>query len=175
MIYGAEPGVAMHAALRERVAKAGLEGKYCVLNCGAEEESLLPALAKEGLLGKGGEGLDEGVFDEIVCIRVLCGVPRPGETVRGLYRCLKPGGRFLLFEHVVNDAQRGNGLGWFLQRIYSALGWSFLMSGCDLRRNTAASLIEAAKEDEGWAKVQLETIDEWSTLPHIFGYCIKKA
>jgi hypothetical protein len=175
VIYGAEPGVAMHAELREHAAKAGLGGKYRILTCGAEEETLVPALAREGLFGKGGEeGLGEGVFDEIVCIRVLCGVPRPSETVKGLYRCLKPGGRFVLFEHVVSNAKPGNGLGWVLQYLYSSLGWSFLMGGCDLRRDTAVLLMEAAEVDGGWAMVELETVDEWSSLPHIFGYCIKK-
>lgn len=139
---------------------------------------MIPALAREGLLGDRGEKgtrIGGGVFDEIVCIRVLCGVPRPKETIAGLYRVLKPGGRFVLLEHVVNDAGQGNGLGWVLQWLYSALGWSFLMGNCDLRRDTTALLMDAAKADGGWAKVQLETVDDWSSLPHIFGSCIKKA
>lgn len=74
-IYGVEPGVDMHAKLRELAEEAGLEKKYEILACGAEPESLLPALAREGLLGKE-QSVVDGIFDEIVCIRVLCGVPK---------------------------------------------------------------------------------------------------
>ncbi|KAH8598579.1 hypothetical protein B0O99DRAFT_615440 [Bisporella sp. PMI_857] len=175
MIYGAEPGVSMHAALGESAYKTGLGDKYRILACGAEPESLIPALAREGLLG-GEKMLGNGVFDEIVCIRVLCGVPRIEETVEGLYRCLKPGGRFVLCEHVVNAGSEGSSLvGWFLQYLYTALGWSFFLGGCQLRRDTTALLMKAAEADDGWAMVHLEKVDEWSAIPHIVGYCIKKA
>ena len=174
MIYGAEPGVGMHAALRESANKTGLGEKYAILACGAEPESLIPALAKEGLLSEE-RVLGDGIFDEIVCIRVLCGVPRVRETVEVLYECLKPGGRLVLCEHVVNPGNGGSNLmGWFLQYFYGALGWPFFMGGCQLRRDTIALLMEAAEADGGWAKVQLEKVDEWSLLPHVVGYCIKK-
>jgi SAM-dependent methyltransferase len=175
MIYGAEPGVSMHAMLRESAYKTGLSEKYRILACGAEPESLFPALAKEGLLGEE-EILGNGVFDEIVCIRVLCGVPRVQETVDALYKCLKPGGRLVLCEHVVNTSGQGHHLvGWLLQYLYTALGWSALMGGCQLRRDTTTVLMKAAEADGGWAKMQLERVDEWSVIPHIVGYCIKRA
>jgi hypothetical protein len=63
-IYGAEPGYSMHEQLRQRALKAGLGDKYSIMNCGAELESLVPALQKEGLLGKNGS-LENGIFDEI--------------------------------------------------------------------------------------------------------------
>ena len=174
-IYGAEPGVEMHDALRANAQKAGLGGgKYRVLACGAEPESLVPALAKEGLLG-GKDGGDGGVFDEVVCVRVLCGVPRLRETVEGLYRCLKPGGRFVVFEHVVNDgAEPGAWVGRVLQHFYMAIGWSFLLGNCNLRRDTRAVVMKAAERDGGWAEVKLETVDEWAVVPHIVGYFVKK-
>ena len=121
-IYGAEPNVDLHAALRENATKAGLGEKYKVLPCGAEPEFLIPALTKDGLLGNEGS-LRNGVFDEVICIRVLCGVPKQRETIEGLYRCLKPGGRFVVCEHVVND-ESGLG-GWmarFFQHFWMALG-----------------------------------------------------
>lgn len=175
MIYGAEPGVGMHAALRENASKAGLGDKYRILACGAEPESLIPALAKEGLLSEE-KVLGNGVFDEIVCIRVLCGVPRVQEAVDVLYKCLKPEGRLVLCEHVVNPGNEGSSLvGWFLQYLYMALGWSFFLGGCQLRRDTTTLLMKAGEADGGWEKVQLEKVDEWSTIPHIVGYCIKQA
>lgn len=171
VIYGAEPCVELHPTLRVNAAKAGLGAKYRILSCGAEPESLVPALAKEGLLGKDGAG----VFDEVACVRVLCGVPKQRETVENLYRCLKPGGRFVVCEHVVNDDEEP--LGWvgrLLQGVYMALGWPFWGGGCELTRDTEAVLMKAAEADGGWAEVKMEKVDKWSVLPDIVGYCIKR-
>jgi SAM-dependent methyltransferase len=174
-IYGVEPGVDMHAALQEQAKKAGLGEKYKILLCGAEPESLIPALAREGLLGKE-KSLADGLFDEIVCIRVLCSVPKLNETVDGLYRCLKPGGRLVVCEHVVSDDIKGGSkVRRFLQHLYMALGWSFWLGGCQLTRDTTAVLMKAAEADGGWSEVRLEKAYEWSVIPHIVGYCTKKS
>jgi len=173
-IYGAEPGVDLHAVLRENATNAGLGEKYRVLPCGAEPESLIPALAKAGLLGKDGS-LGNGVFDEVVCIRVLCGVPKQRETIEGLYRCLKLGGRFVVCEHVVNDeSELGGWVARLFQRFWMALGWPFWAGGCELTRDTRALLMKAAELDGGWAEIKLETVDEWSAVPHIVGYFVKR-
>jgi len=174
VMYGAEPGVDMHGALQENAKRAGLGGKYKILACGAEPESLFPALDKEGLLGKD-KGSASGVFDTIVCLRVLCGVPNPEGTIQGLYRLLKPGGRIVVFEHVENNHPAASSkASRFFQHLYMGLGYSFLTGGCCLTRDTGAMLVKAAEKDGGWAEVQLGTVDEWSTIPHIFGYLTKK-
>jgi SAM-dependent methyltransferase len=173
-VYGAEPCVELHATLRANAERAGLGGKYRVLSCGAEPESLVPALAKEGLLGKDSDG-GGGVFDEVVCVRVLCGVPKLDETVANLYRCLKPGGRFVVCEHVVNDDKEPGGwVGRLFQGFYMALGWPFWGGGCELTRNTEAVLMKAAEVDGGWTQVEMEKVDEWSVVPNIVGYCVKR-
>lgn len=184
IIYGVEPGVDLHHALRENAKKAGLSEKYKVLSCGAEPDSLIPVLKTEGLLSKD-NSIDDGIFDEIVCIRVLCSVPTLNETVGVLYRCLKPGGRLVVCEHVINESSKegnkagrffhkeGSKVGHLLQLFYTALGWEFFV-GCHLLRDTTAALVNAAKSDHGWAEVNLEVFDEWSVLPHIVGYCVKK-
>lgn len=184
MIYGAEPGIDLHYALHENAKKAGLSEKYKVLSCGAEPDSLIPILKTEGLLSKD-NSIGGGIFDEIVCIRVLCSVPQPNETVEVLYSCLKPGGRLVVCEHVVNEKREegnktgrffhkeGSKVGHMLQLFYTALGWEFFV-GCQLLRDTTATLVNAAKSDHGWAEVNLELFDEWSVLPHVVGYCVKK-
>jgi hypothetical protein len=79
-IYGAELGVDLHARLRENATQAGLGEKYRVLPCGAEPESLIPAPAKA--VRKGSLGND--VFAEVICIHVLCSVPKQrGRRSRG--------------------------------------------------------------------------------------------
>ncbi|KIW85841.1 hypothetical protein Z517_01233 [Fonsecaea pedrosoi CBS 271.37] len=175
-IYGAEPGVSMHAALKKRAAEAGLGDKYHVLNCEAKLESLVPALAKAGVLDTRA-GQENTPFDEIVCIRVLCGVPNLDAVTEGLYSVLKPGGRMVVCEHVVNSgdgAKGGTAVGRALQNFYMSIGWSSLMGGCELTRDTLASLHRAARRDGGWDKVQVELCDPYSTIPHIVGTLVKR-
>jgi hypothetical protein len=105
-----------------------------------------------------------------VSIRVLCGVDDLTATIDGLYKCLKSGGRFVVCEHVVCKAPTGE----FFQRLYGLLGWTFWAGGCRLRRDTASALREVAKRDGGWRTEELKVIDEWSSLPHIVGFFVKK-
>jgi len=168
-IYGAEPSTHMHADLLKRAQKAGLGDKYKVLACGAELESLVPAMQENKLLDSDGS-LGEGIFDEIVCIRVLCGVADQVATIQGLYKCLKPGGRLVVCEHVLCEYP----VGTFFQLFYEMLGWSFWAGGCQLRRDTVKVLTKVAEKDGGWKDVKLQLVDEWSALPHEVGYLVKK-
>jgi SAM-dependent methyltransferase len=178
-IYGVEPGESMHSALRERATQAGLGDKYKILNGEAKLESLVPLLVKEGLLesNAGSRGSSAPPFDEIVCIRVLCGVPEQDAVIDGLYGLLKPGGRMVICEHVANtgDASTGGtGLGRMFQQLYMWMGWRFWLSGCELMRDTLASLKRAAEKDGGWDKIDVQAFDPWSALPHIAGVLVKK-
>ena len=167
------------------VGEAGHKGgRYRIVRASAEQDSLLPALEKAGLLKPG--WVQEGVFDEIVCVRVLCMVPRFEETVEGLWRLLKPGGRFVICEHGVNrwrwwhrsdggknkSQDGGNFVARILQIFYESLGWSFWMGDCHLQRD-----IEGVFRDvdggNGWSKVVLEVVDGWSVLPYTVGYLVK--
>ena len=159
-------------------------GRYRIVRASAEQDSLLPALEKAGLLKAG--WMQEGVFDEVVCVRVLCMVPRFEETVEGLWRLLKPGGRFVVCEHGVNrwkwwhrsngrkdkSQDCGNFVARILQIFYECLGWSFWMGDCHLQRD-----IEGVFRDvdggNGWSKVVLEVVDGWSVLPYTVGYLVK--
>ncbi|KAG0645824.1 Methyltransferase 7A [Hyphodiscus hymeniophilus] len=163
-IYGAEPAEKLHAKLAIKANDAGFERKYHILGCGAEPSSLIPALAREGLLQDGGEGS----FDEIVSIRVLCGVPDVKETAEGLYGLLRPGGRLIVMEHVIC---RDSIIARTLQAVYMWLGrWRFWMGGCCLDRDTEKVLREAG----AWSEVELKTLNAWSTIPQIVGYLVKR-
>lgn len=160
--------------------------RYRIIRASAEQNSLLPALEKAGLLEPG--WVQEGVFDEIICVRVLCMVPRFEETVEGLWRLLKPGGRFVICEHGINrwrwwhrsdDRRKDNSqddVGSFVARIlqafYESLGWSFWMGDCHLQRDIEG-VFRGVGGGNGWSKVVLELVDGWSVLPYTVGYLVK--
>ncbi|KAF2470643.1 uncharacterized protein BDR25DRAFT_303693 [Lindgomyces ingoldianus] len=175
-MYGAEPAVDLHPGLLRNAQKAGFGGKFHALLCGGEPESLIPALHKSGVLGRSGTRgtAENGVFDDICCVRVLCGVPHPKETIKGLYELLKPGGRMVICEHVVNPwRSEGSILARLAQFVYTAMGWPFFMGGCELQRRTPEYLREAAGK-EGWAQFQLEYVDPKVAVPFVIGELRKR-
>lgn len=86
-IYGVEPNAALHSALRENARKAGLGGVYEVIGCGAEE------LSTKG-------GVKPATIDTIITVQCLCSIPTPKTIIKELYPLLKPGGRWLVYEHI---------------------------------------------------------------------------
>lgn len=176
-MYGAEPAVDLHAGLAQRAREAGFGDRYHALVCGGESESLIPALYQSGVLQKqgvrDGEGLvvGEGIFDEIICTRVLCGVPHPRETIRGLYALLKPGGRMVVCEHVANPWRtEGRLAARLMQVVYTIAGWPFFMGGCELQRHTVEFLGEAGE----WESFGLEYVGAKDTIPFVVGELVKK-
>ncbi|ODH19773.1 hypothetical protein ACO22_06098 [Paracoccidioides brasiliensis] len=194
-MYGAEPCHGLHGDLTAKVESCGLGGKYQILPCGAERTALFPALGREGLLAETETDVvsgkvrcpvqGRGIFDTIVCVRVLCSVPDQRETMRGLYDLLKPGGKLLVCEHVVNPwslrcggkGRRGNFFSRFMQVVYMLCGWKFFLGNCHLNRDTARVLMEVAEEagEGGWEKVDIQKWFEWSTLPYVVGTLVKRA
>ena len=164
--------------MRANAATAGLADKYHVLTCGAEAQSLVPALAKEGLLGESVSGSEGGVFDTIIAARVLCGVPDLQHSLEVLYGLLKPGGRFLIVEHVRNpwwrDGSRGGVVGSLIQ-VVSKPFWEFFLR-CRLDADTEGLLMGLGGENwAGWESVQLAKRVEWAPLPWIGGMLVKKS
>lgn len=168
----------MHLALKESANVAGLGDKYQILPCGGERASLLPALAKAGLLKEsGGEVKEEGIFDTIISIRVLCSVPNLESSLSTLYSLLRPGGRFIICEHVVNPwrTPKGSILGRAFQVLYMLLGWPFFIGDCRMDRDTATLLKQIGEANEGWESVELDKTMEWSVLPFTSGVYVKKS
>ncbi|KIW52187.1 hypothetical protein PV05_07848 [Exophiala xenobiotica] len=173
-IYGVEPGVTLHDKLRESAGEVGLGDKYHVISATADLDSILPGLVKAGLLKSNEVSAPEDLqlFDEIVCIRVLCGVPDLRSSVADLYGLLKPGGRFVVCEHVMNSKSTAANL---VQRFWMLVGWKRLMGGCELTRDTLQAMLEVANEkDGGFAKVEIKQVDEHSMITHIVGVLTKK-
>lgn len=171
-IYGAEPAVDMHGELRRNAEQCLLGDKYEILAAGAEPSSLVPALAKRNLLGTSSQ-VGQGVFDTILSLRALCGVPNQEETAEGLYRLLKPGGRLLLCEHVKQPYPKGGDLiAAVMQRLYMLVGWKFWLGGCCLDRDTEAVLMKVAGPN-GWKEVKLNHLQNYAAIPYIVGEMVK--
>lgn len=186
-IYGAEPCKGLHGELSARASMEGLDGKYHVLGCGVSAGELFPELRRVGLLHAtdGDGGVEEqmrrikekgGVFDTIICVRVLCSVPDLEQRARELYALLKPGGQLLVAEHVVNPwrTPKGSFIARIAQGVYELLGWRWFMGDCCMVRDTEGALKRAAEGDGGWEAVDMERSFGWSALPYISGVWVKK-
>jgi precorrin-6B methylase 2 len=81
-----EPNSHFHARLRANAEENGLDGKYEIIGCRAEDLER--------------EGIQLQTIDTIVTIHVLCSIPSSEKVVSELYKFLRPGGRWLVYEHV---------------------------------------------------------------------------
>lgn len=173
-IYGAEPCIPLHNDLQANAQRHGLRDKYTIVTAGAEKETLIPGLAKAGLLTDKSPG--SGVFDTIVCVRVLCSVQNLHQTVDTVYSLLKPGGKLLVVEHTVNPwwTPKGSYLARAFQALYTLLGWQFFVGNCHLNRDIRQAVTEAATPYGGWAEVRLDNHFGWSALPYVAGSLVKK-
>lgn len=73
--------------MRRRIKDAGLTDIYEIVECGVE------GLTKWGI--------KDNSVDSVVTILCLCSVDEPEEMIKDLYKKLKVGGIWALFEHVV--------------------------------------------------------------------------
>lgn len=177
-IYGAEPCIGLHKEIHSKALANDLISKYHILHCSAASSELIPALDATGTgVTDAHKCTGGGIFDTIVCVRVLCSVPELERTSRELYALLKPGGRVLVMEHVVNPwrTAKGSVIARIAQGVYQMLGWSFFIGDCCLDRDIEEVLRRAADGDGGWESVQIERSFGWSTLPHISGALVKKS
>lgn len=185
-VYGAEPCLGLHKDLRAAALREGLESKYNIMSCSAAASELVPALEKENVLSADKDtdptslrSLREtgGVFDTIICIRVLCSVPDLERTVSELYALLKPGGKMLVTEHVVNPwrSSKGSIIARFLQSLYHVFGWSWFLGDCCLTRDTGDVLRRVADGDGGWESFELEGSFGRVPLSYVSGVLVKRS
>lgn len=103
----------MHALLRQQAAEAGLSDVYEVIGCGAQE------LKTRG-------GIAPGSIDTIITVQSLCSIPTPQVIIRELYPLLKPGGKWLMYEHVKTKYQ-SSFVGYWQSRWFFFLSHSFFL------------------------------------------------
>ncbi|KKA30074.1 hypothetical protein TD95_005033 [Thielaviopsis punctulata] len=160
-VFGVEPNPVQQAALQARIADLGLEKKYTVVPVGIEEI---------GDSSRWDGRVEEESVDCIVTILCLCSIPEPEKNVRELYKYLKKGGRWYVYEHVVTPKSAGRAMRWY--QWFVNLLWPVVVGGCDIHRDTEATLRAAGdwsvfdvteQADEPWCKM----------VPHIRGVLIK--
>lgn len=175
-IYGVEPNLEHHAALRRKVEEAGLKGIYEILPVGAQDLRSV-RLEKESV-------------DTIVTIQTLCSCPGPKDIIKSLYPYLKKGGTWVVYEHV--KTKYSNDFVGYWQRKYNVvpyrmlsvtdslsflafvnLIWPTFFGGCDITRPTDEWLREAGD----WQEVSLGATEgegPYDTIPHSLGTLVKR-
>lgn len=96
-VYAIEPNFQHHPALLKRAEDLGIKDKYTVV-------------------GKGVQDLKEGVqpqVDNIVSIFCFCSIPEPEKNAKEVYKFLKPGGRWYVYEHVGAHPRQGTFMKWY--------------------------------------------------------------
>jgi len=88
-IIGVDPNDRMEGYARENASKAGLLSKNNNLRIVHGVSEALP--------------LADASVDAVVCTLTLCSVVNPEQSVQEIKRILKPGGKFLFWEHVLSQ------------------------------------------------------------------------
>ena len=83
------------------------------------------------------EDIAEHSIDAVLSMLVLCMVPDPAATLRRMRRILKPAGTLVVIEHVRSPGTVGK-----LQDLI-APAWRALADGCNLNRDTQATIAAA--------------------------------
>jgi len=130
-IYGVEPNPGMHKALRANAVKAGLGDIYEVVGCGAEE------LATKG-------GIPKGSIDTIITVQCLCSIPTPEKIIKDLYPYLKPGGQWLVYEHVKTKYQSDIVGYWQSECSPRDVAWKWMIANvvCRGRQHDLANILQ---------------------------------
>jgi ubiquinone/menaquinone biosynthesis C-methylase UbiE len=135
-LIAVEPNLHMHPVLERRARQLGID---------------------LDLRGLAGESLDlpSASVDFVFSSLVLCTVEKPEQVIAEVRRVLKPGGRFACVEHV--EAPAGSAV-HRMQRLIRR-PWKWVFEGCDLCRDTGATL-----RSSGFAQVDVQSL----VLPTVF-------
>jgi SAM-dependent methyltransferase len=109
---------------------------------------------------------EDGSFDAVVVMGVLCSVSDPAVVLQELGRVLGGGGELRFWEHVRSSHV------WFraVQRIVDRLFWTRALGGCETTRDTEAAIRAAGfrieRPDRGFHSSSFLTI---TSAPYVLG------
>ena len=113
---------------------------------------------------------EDGTFDAVVCIWVLCSVPDVSAALREFARVLVPGGELRVYEHVRSPRAPFRAI----QHAVDSLFWTRSLGGCETTRDTEAAIRGAGFEfdriERGFQSSSLLTI---TAAPYILGVARK--
>ncbi|ETS79276.1 hypothetical protein PFICI_09129 [Pestalotiopsis fici W106-1] len=155
-VYGVEPNLCYENEINAKLDKHNIRDKYKLVAANIEDSDKLRSV-----------GISEGSLDSVLSIQVLCAVQDPKSVMKEVWKLLKPGGKFIFWEH-----------GWSKSRLTMAEqailnpGWSTFV-GCRLNRDVLADILDAG-EWENPDEIEAPE-DLVSCLPRIQGVLVKKA
>ncbi|KAI8630361.1 methyltransferase type 11 [Xylariaceae sp. FL1651] len=157
LVYAIDPNPHFEEDIAAKLRKHSLlEDKYKFIACGIEDSEVLRR-----------EGVSEGSMDSVTSIQVLCAVTDVKSVMREVHKLLRPGGRFVFWEH----GKSKDTVTAVAQAFWNP-AWSTFV-GCSMTRDVKADILAAGEwENPGDIK---EDHDPYSFLPRIWGVLIKKA
>jgi len=155
-VYGVEPNPHFKDDINVKLEKYSLQDKYKLIVSSVEDSDILRK-----------EGITEGSLDAVLCIQVLCAVKDPKNVMKEVWKLLKPGGKFIFWEH-----------GWsknhltIAEQAFLNPAWSTFI-GCHMTRNVLADILNSGE----WKNPNDIEVpeDPFSCLPRIQGVLVKKA
>lgn len=154
-IVAVEANREQHPGLLRSARAAGLQDRFEIAAVPVEELQRT-GVAKES-------------FDTVLTLNVMCSATDPAILAKGAYELLKPGGKWIVFEHVRAHSKSGF-INWW-QKVVNNI-WPFFMGGCSLLRETHALL----KATGPWKKdnvQQLKFDSPYSVIPSVMGVLYK--
>ncbi|WP_433796893.1 class I SAM-dependent methyltransferase [Actinoplanes sp. CA-252034] len=92
----------------------------------------------------------DGSFDTVVCALSLCAIADPRAAVAEMWRVLAPGGRLLLFDHVVSTWPPVHAVQWLVERFsIPAAGEHFTRRQLPLVRAAGFQVVETVRRRAG--------------------------
>jgi len=122
-------------------------------------------------IGPNNQGLGPESVDTICTLQVLCSVPQPQILIHELESYLKPGGSWIVYEHV-KTRFRGDIVEYWQD--FLNLVWPQVFNGCNINRDTVGWITKAAEWKEVRVGDRLGAENRrWEAVPGIQGFFVK--